>query len=114
MKIIKRFFLDINSSKDIKFTKSNLKNIKVECLIKPNFLLNKFFYTQIGKKYSWKDRLEWRDKEWQIYTSNENLCTWVVKVENEYAGYAEIYHHKNESDVLIQQKSLSLFYSDKL
>jgi ribosomal protein S18 acetylase RimI-like enzyme len=85
-----RKYLEIKSLEDFNEVKKLSENYSVD-LVKPNdFQLNKFFYKRIGKDHYWKDRLIWNDFYWMDYISNENLSTYVLKVDNEIAGYFEL------------------------
>ena len=59
-----------------------------------DFQLNKFFYKQIGKKYFWKDRLDWSNKNWIDYVSNEKISTYVLKNNEDIIGYFELIFHE--------------------
>ena len=86
---VDRSFLEINSVKNLKRSKSPGSNFKIIELKPPNFQLNKFFYKQIGKNHRWIDRLVWEDKKWIEYVENPNVKTFVLKDDNNLAGYYE-------------------------
>ena len=66
-----------------------------------DFQLNKFFYKQIGRKYSWIDRLEWTDNVWIKYIENENVKTYVLKESKELVGYFEKIYHQDRKETEI-------------
>ena len=84
-----RSFLEINSVKNLNRSKSPGSNFKISEVKPPNFQLNKFFYKQIGKNHRWIDRLVWEDKKWIEYVENPNVKTFVLKDDNNLAGYYE-------------------------
>ena len=43
----------------------------------------------------------WTDKNWIEYVSNSNLFTFVLKDNEELAGFFELIHHKNKSEIEI-------------
>ena len=86
---VDRSFLEINSVKNLNRSKSPGSNFKIIELKPPNFQLNKFFYKQIGKNHRWIDRLVWEDKKWIEYVENPNVKTFVLKDDNNLAGYYE-------------------------
>ena len=95
---VKRYFLELilRDYKD-----QNLiipKSINIIKDKKKNFLINKFFYKQIGVDHYWRDRLIWSDKEWLKYVSNKNLETWVIKKDQEMIGFYEKETHKNTNE----------------
>ena len=97
-----RYFLELKNS-DYKNLKLNLpKNIIIELDNKKDFNINKFFYKNVGLEHYWRDRLIWPDKEWQRYVSNKNLETWIMKVNEKFAGFYEQEYHplKNEVELI--------------
>ena len=86
---VDRSFLEINSIKKLNISKSPGPNFKIRQVDPPDFQLNKFFYKQIGRKHRWIDRLAWTDKKWIEYVENSRLKTFVLKDNNNLAGYYE-------------------------
>ena len=66
-----------------------------------DFQLNKFFYKKIGKNLQWVDRLIWTDLNWINHVSNENLFTYILKDNDEIAGYFEILLSQNNKEAEI-------------
>ncbi len=96
---IERFYLEISTINNLK-----TKPISSECFSlkeanKDNFDLNKFFYKQIGKRHQWVDRLIWQDKDWLKYISNENLRTYIFKIENDLVGYFELIFNNDDCEI---------------
>ena len=80
MKKVQRYFLDYEFSKSKKILILQMKNhAKIILNDKKNYEINKFFYKQIGKDHFWRDRLVWTDKQWQKYSSNPLLETWILQ-----------------------------------
>jgi len=86
---VDRSFLEINSVKNLKRSKSPGSNFKISEVKPPDFQLNKFFYKQIGKNHRWIDRLVWEDKKWIEYVENPNVKTFILKDDNNLVGYYE-------------------------
>ena len=86
---VDRSFLEINSIKKLNRSKSPGPNFKINQVDPPDFQLNKFFYKQIGRKHRWIDRLAWTDKKWIEYVENSKVKTFVLKDNNNLAGYYE-------------------------
>ncbi len=101
IKKIERTYLEINSLKDLKESKVLLKSLSISLVNPSDFQLNKFFYKNVGKKHHWIDRLTWEDKQWIEYTSSENLKTYILKKNNDLAGFFELlfHHEKNEVEI---------------
>ena len=86
---VDRSFLEINSIKKLNRSKSPGPNFKINQVDPPDFQLNKFFYKQIGRKHRWIDRLAWSDKKWIEYVENTRVKTFILKDNNNLAGYYE-------------------------
>ena len=76
---INRYYLEINSSEEIKEIGNLSSEFKILNLEPPNFQLNKFFYKNIGKKHHWTDRLIWTDLQWIDYVQDKKIDTFVLK-----------------------------------
>ena len=66
-----------------------------------DFQLNKFFYKSIGKNCQWTDRLIWSDLNWINYVSNKNLFTYILKDQEDIAGYFELLLNENNDEAEI-------------
>ena len=102
MKIdVDRSFLEINTIENLKQSKSPGPNFKIIQVDPPDFQLNKFFYKQIGRKHRWIDRLAWEDKKWIEYVENPRIKTFILKDNNNLAGYYETIRdeHHNHSEI---------------
>ena len=98
---IERNYLEISSLDELIESKRSVDEYTID-LVKPkDFQINKFFYKQIGKNHHWVDRLSWTDNQWINYISDKKVQTFILKKENELAGYFELIHHseKNETEI---------------
>ena len=100
-KNISRNYLEIFSLKDLADVKKPSEEFFIEIVNPPNFLLNKFFYKNIGNDHRWIDRLVWNDKQWIDYTTNENVKTYVLKKNNDLVGYFELIFHNQKKETEI-------------
>ena len=96
---IERYYLEINSIKDLKTKAVPSESFSIKEEDKNNFALNKFFYKQIGKSHEWVDRLIWQDKNWMDYVSKENLKTIILRKENNIVGYFELLFDNNDCEI---------------
>jgi len=96
-----RNYLELKSFKSFRDVKKPLQNYSVELVNPKDFQLNKFFYKNIGKNCQWVDRLIWTDLDWIKYISNEKLSTYILKNEDEIAGYFELLFNKDIKEVEI-------------
>ena len=87
---VNRYYLEINSLKNLNKVNSPNNNLVLEKVTPPNIELNKFFYKNIGKKHRWIDRLAWDNLKWISYLENENVSTFVLKINEDLIGYFEV------------------------
>ena len=99
MEKIDRYYLEITSIKNLKDKDKPSEKTILELVDNKNYELNEFFYKQIGKKHQWVDRLAWNKKDWIKYTTNENLKTYILKEDEELAGYFELIFDNNECEI---------------
>ena len=112
---IDRNFLEIKSIDALIEGKPPKLNYSIDLVNPPDFLVNKFFYKIVGKKHKWTDRLIWSDTEWTKYVSNPNVKTYILKVENDPAGYFELIIHKEIQEIEIAYFGiLEEYHSKKL
>jgi ribosomal protein S18 acetylase RimI-like enzyme len=110
---INRYYLEINSSDEIKELGNLSPEFKILNLKPPNFQLNKFFYKNIGKKHRWTDRLIWTDLQWIDYVQDKKNDTFVLKKDTDMVGYFELIHHQNTNEVEIAYLGLLEEYINK-
>ena len=112
-KKIQRNYLEINSLTDLKDSKISPEGYVVHLVQPSDFQLNKFFYKNIGKKHHWVDRLTWTEKQWTEYISNKKIKTYVLKHNEELAGYFELIIHDDKNEVEIAYFGLLEEYQNK-
>ena len=101
MEKIVRNYLEIKSLDELLEKKKPNNKYIVEKVSANNFQLNKFFYKQIGRNHNWNDRLVWSDNKWIDYVSNPNVFTFVLKDNENIAGFFELIYHKDQSEMEI-------------
>ena len=112
-KKIDRNYLEINFLKDLKESSHLLSNYFIVLVDPVDFQINKFFYKNIGKKHHWVDRLVWTEKQWIDYVSNKKVKTYILKNENDLAGYFELIFHVEKNEVEIAYLGLLEEYQNK-
>jgi ribosomal protein S18 acetylase RimI-like enzyme len=113
METIIRNYLEIKSLNQLSEIKKSGDNYSLNQVIPNDFQLNKFFYKQIGKNYQWVDRLIWTDKNWIEYVSSPNLFTFVLKNNDDIAGFFELMYHKDKLETEIAYFGLLKEYLGK-
>ena len=111
-KIVKNY-LEIKSLNELVQKKKPNNEYFVEKVSINDFQLNKFFYKQIGQNHHWFDRLVWDDKKWINYVSNPNVFTFVLKNNENIAGFFELIYHKNKFEIEIAYFGLLKDFMDK-
>ena len=114
MKIeVKRYYLEIHSSKEINEIKQLPTELKILKLDPPDFKLNKFFYKNIGKKHKWVDRLIWTEEQWIDYVSSDRVKTYVLKFKDDLVGFFELIYHIEIKEVEIAYFGILEEYQNK-
>ena len=110
---VERNYLEINSVDDLNEPKSSYQEIYINLLEPTDFQLNKFFFKNIGKDHNWVDRLVWTDKQWIDYVSNEKVKTYILKYQDDLAGYFELILNKKLNEVEIAYLGLLKEYHNR-
>ncbi len=98
---VDRHYLEIRNLDNLSQVKKPNNYCNIKLVNPPNFQINKFFYKEIGKKYRWIDRLEWKDQKWINFTENPSMNTYIIKEKDELAGYFEQIINLNKKEVEI-------------
>ena len=110
---VTRNYLEINSLKDLKEVREPSSDYSLILIEPDNFQLNKFFYKNIGKNHHWVDRLVWSDQQWIKYVSDKKVKTYILKNNNDLAGFFEIILHSDKNEVEIAYLGLLEEYLNK-
>ena len=87
---VDRYYLEINSLKNLNQVLSPNQQLILEKVNPPDIELNKFFYKNVGKNHRWIDRLIWDNLKWISYLENKNVHTYKLKLNEDLVGYFEI------------------------
>ena len=112
-KKVERNYLEINSISELNEPKTVFDGYSVRLIEPANYQLNRFFYKNVGKDYHWVDRLIWTNSQWINYTSNINVKTYILKNNNDLAGFFEIILHSDKNEVEIAYLGLLEEYHNK-
>ena len=110
---INRNYLEIKSIDTLTESDSPKVSHSIDLVDPTDFQINKFFYKNIGKKHRWTDRLIWSDNDWINYVTNSRVETYVLKVENNFAGYFELIVHEDIKEIEIAYFGLLEEYHNK-
>ena len=112
-KTIDRNFLEIKSIDALIESKSINLNQTIDLVRPIDFQINKFFYKNIGKKHKWTDRLVWSETDWIKYVESSKVETYILKIEDDLAGYFELIIHANLQEIEIAYFGLLEEYHSK-
>jgi len=112
-KSVERNYLEISSLNQLNASEKKFQDFLIELLEPENFKLNKFFYKNIGKNHHWVDRLVWSDQQWIKYVSDKKVKTYILKKNNDLAGFFEIILHRDKNEVEIAYLGLLEEYHNK-
>ena len=112
-KTIDRNFLEIKSIDALIESKSINLNQTIDLVRPIDFQINKFFYKNIGKKHKWTDRLVWSETDWIKYVESSKVETYILKIEDDLAGYFELIIHANLQEIEIAYFGLLEDYHNK-
>ena len=112
-KSVERNYLEISSLNQLNASEKKFQDFFIELLEPDNFQLNKFFYKNIGKKHHWVDRLVWSDQQWIKYVSDKKVKTYILKKNNDLAGFFETITHNDKNEVEIAYLGLLEEYQNK-
>ena len=112
-KSVERNYLEISSLNQLNASEKKFQDFLIELLEPDNFQLNKFFYKNIGKNHHWVDRLVWSDQQWINYVSDKKVKTYILKNNNDLAGFFEIILHSDKNEVEIAYLGLLEEYLNK-
>ena len=113
IKKVDRNYLEIFSIRDLKEVEAPQKNCSIILLNSIDFQINKFFYKNVGKNHHWVDRLSWSEKQWIDYSSDKKIKTYILKVNDDLAGYYELIFHNENNEVEIAFMGLLEEYHNK-
>ena len=112
-KSVERNYLEISSLNQLNASEKKFQDFLIELLEPDDFQLNKFFYKNIGKNHHWVDRLVWSDQQWIKYVSDKKVKTYILKNNNDLAGFFEIILHSDKNEVEIAYLGLLEEYHNK-
>ncbi len=98
-KKIERNYLEIYSITDLKESNVGTNRHSIKLIEPADYQLNKFFYKNVGKNHNWVDRLIWTEKQWIAYATDKKVKTYVLKYQNDLAGYFELIIHQDEIEI---------------
>ena len=112
-KKVERNYLEIKSLDDLHVAKSPSDFFSIVIVDPADFQINKFFYKNVGKNHNWVDRLSWTDRQWIKYSTDIKVKTYILKINEELAGYYELIFYIDKDEVEIAYLGLLEDYHNK-
>jgi GNAT superfamily N-acetyltransferase len=82
--------LELRSVSDLRPKPAPDRDAAVARVPVPTPELNRFFYTAVGGRWYWIERLGWTYDDWLRYLDRPELDTWIVNASGTPAGYFEL------------------------
>ena len=64
--------------------------------------LNRFFYAEVGRAYSWTKRLPWTEEQWRAWVERPGMQTWIGYVQGTPAGYFELEEQRENGNKQVE------------
>ena len=111
---VDRNYLEINSIRDLNYSKKPTENCVLKLVDPPDLQINKFFYKQIGKDHRWIDRLSWNEQVWISYLEDTKVKTYILQDKEDLIGYFEqIFHFEKKNCEIAYFGILKEYYGKK-
>ena len=85
-----RTYLEMKEPRELDAAPLPSGGVALEQVGQPDAALWRFLYTEVGRPYHWVDRRAWTDDEARRYLADPAVELWVLRVEQEVAGYFEL------------------------
>ncbi|PSO84629.1 MAG: GNAT family N-acetyltransferase, partial [Cyanobacteria bacterium QH_9_48_43] len=76
------------------------RRVRIEQAVNCPASFYRYLYREVGSKYNWVDRLNWRDDEIWAHLAQPHISLWIMYYENSPAGYFELKQHSDSSTEL--------------
>ncbi len=73
------------------------ERVRVERVGHCTVSLSRYLYAEVGRSYHWIDRLAWPDAQLAARLAQASVSVWLLKFEEETAGYFELEQHSDGS-----------------
>jgi GNAT superfamily N-acetyltransferase len=94
---VTRTYLEMRDRSQLRPARSDDPHIRVEQKFDCSPAFFRHLYAQVGRNYSWIDRLPWTDEQIVEYLKQEEISLWVMTYQEKTAGYFELRKCVDES-----------------
>lgn len=96
VEVIRTYLQMLNASEHVSAIQNDLP-VRIERVHKCPVSFYRYLYIEVGKNYSWIDRLSWTDDQIQKHLDQSSVQIWVLYGEGSPAGYFELNQHPDNS-----------------
>lgn len=95
--VVTRTYLQLAAPAALRSAPASDGRLQVERLAACPAAFYRRLYREVGRRYHWVDRLEWTDADILAHLSQPGVSVWVMRQEDDVAGYFELCHHDDGS-----------------
>ncbi|MXY95191.1 MAG: GNAT family N-acetyltransferase [Caldilineaceae bacterium SB0670_bin_27] len=100
------YYLEMTSAEELRPARAPAEPFAVRQAELAFPALNRFFYTEVGRAYTWTTRLPWTEEQWRAWVERPGTQTWIGYVQGTPAGYFEL---EEQCEIGIKQVELAYF-----
>jgi GNAT superfamily N-acetyltransferase len=94
---VTRTYLEMESPDDLVPARAPEPEPPIQHVLKCSPELFRYLYAEVGRAFSWTDRLSWTDDQVQRHLADPGVSIWLMSWEGEPAGYFELREHENRT-----------------
>jgi GNAT superfamily N-acetyltransferase len=94
---VTRTYLEMGSLDDLVPANAPEPEPPIQQVLKCSPELFRYLYAEVGRAFSWTDRLSWSDDQVQRHLADPGVSIWLMSWEGEPAGYFELREHENRT-----------------
>ncbi|MDQ6827745.1 MAG: GNAT family N-acetyltransferase [Gemmatimonadota bacterium] len=94
---VTRTFLQLESPAQLRATAIDDPALHVERVIDCPVSFYQYLYREVGRRYQWRDRLDWTDDQTRAHLARSDTSVWVLSRGGAPAGWFELVLHDDRS-----------------
>jgi GNAT superfamily N-acetyltransferase len=89
-RLVRRTYLEMTSPSELHGGRTSDPHARVERVEGCPASFFRFLYAEVGRAYSWTDRLPWSDEQIRAHLADPSVSVWLLTVRGAPAGYFEL------------------------